>query len=383
MRHLRRPEPEARVSPALAGRALDNSTAGTVSTHAFIGGSSCRGETGATAKIWDGTNAMGINLTRVLAAPLAIVALGLAAPPAAAQDAATDARLKKAESEIRALQRKVFPGSDGKFFEPEISSAQASGATAARPSTTAVTDILARLDAMETQIARLTSQTEENTNAITQLGTRLGALEVTSGAAAAAAAPKPIAADVNLAAMTGGASARPTATPTPTPAVAAKPTPTPTPPATRPAGPTAQRLAAVQAIAKPQTDDPGDDEYSYGFRLWEARFFPEAQQQLTLFVEKHPRHVRISYGRNLLGRAYLDDGKAKEAAPWFLKNYQTDKQGARAADSLLYLAEAMIAMKDTKRACIALAEFGETYPAVASGRLKSQYDASRGKVTCN
>ena len=43
----------------------------------------------------------------------------------------------------------------------------------------------------------------------------------------------------------------------------------------------------------------------------------------------------------------------------------------------------MIAMKDTKRACIALAEFGETYPAVASGRLKRQYDADRGKVKCN
>ena len=75
--------------------------------------------------------------------------------------------------------------------------------------------------------------------------------------------------------------------------------------------------------------------------------------------------------------------KPAEAAPWFLKNYQADKQGARAPDSLLYLAESMIVQKDTKRACIALAEFGETYPAVASGRLKSQYDADRGKVKCN
>ena len=107
------------------------------------------------------------------------------------------------------------------------------------------------------------------------------------------------------------------------------------------------------------------------------------EQQLSLFVEKYPNHSQISYGRNLLGRAYLDDGKAKEAAPWFLKNYQSDKQGARAPDSLLYLASAMIAMNDTKRACIALAEFSETYPAVASGRLKSQYDADRAKVKCN
>lgn len=320
---------------------------------------------------------MGMNFTRAALASLALA--GMALPSvASAQDAQTEARLKKAEAEIRALQRKVFPGGDGTYFEPQITGAQRATSTAT-PSTTAVTDILARIDAMEAQIARLTAQSEENANAIAQLGTRLGALEVTTGAAAAAAGPKPATPDVNLSAMTGGASAaRPTPTPTPAPAKV-----TPTPAAPKPAGPTASRLAAVQAIAKPATDDAGDDEYSYGFRLWEAGFFPEAQQQLSLFVEKYPRHERISYGRNLLGRAYLDDGKAKEAAPWFLKNYQTDKQGARAPDSLLYLAEAMVALKDTKRACIALAEFGETYPAVASGRLKSQYEGDRAKVKCN
>ena len=318
---------------------------------------------------------MGITVNRAVAVPLGLLALATAAWPASAQDASTDSRLKKVETEVRALQRKVFPGSDGKYFEPEVSAVQPTG-TAARPSTTAVTDVLARLDALEGQIARLTSQTEENTNAIAQLRTRLGALEVTSGAAATAAGPKPAAADANLTAMTGWAAR-------PAPAGTNGTPPSSPPPAAKPAGPTAQRLAAVQAIAKPQTDDPGKDEYDYGFRLWEAKFYPEAQQQLSLYVEKYPRHAQISYGRNLLGRAYLDGGKPSEAAPWFLKNYQSDKQGARAPDSLLYLAETMIAMKDTKRACIALAEFGETYPAVASGRLKSQYDADRGKVKCN
>ena len=48
-----------------------------------------------------------------------------------------------------------------------------------------------------------------------------------------------------------------------------------------------------------------------------------------------------------------------------------------------YLAVSMKAMKDTKRACIALAEFGETYPALATGRLKNQYDADRAKVKCS
>jgi len=40
-------------------------------------------------------------------------------------------------------------------------------------------------------------------------------------------------------------------------------------------------------------------------------------------------------------------------------------------------------MGDTRRACIALAEFGETYPAVATGRLAAEYEANRRKVRCN
>ncbi|WP_338445385.1 tetratricopeptide repeat protein [Pelagerythrobacter marensis] len=310
---------------------------------------------------------------RAILGVLAIVTVGAGTGPALAQDGSAEARLRKLEAEVRALQRTVFPGPEGRFFQPEISGASQSRANAgqtppAMPSTTAVTDILARLDALEAQIQSLTAQTESNANALGQLETRLAALEVTGGAAAGQGGGSTAAQD-NLSAMTGGASTPAAATPPPPP-----------PPA---AGPTAARLAAVQEIAKPQTDDPGDDEYSYGFRLWDAGFYPEAQQQLALFVEKYPDHWRTTYGRNLLGRAYLDAGKPEEAAPWFLRNYQADKQAARAPDSLLYLAEAMIAIKDTSRACIALAEFAETYPAIATGRLSDQYEANRRKVSCN
>ena len=282
------------------------------------------------------------------------VALAVTAMPAAAQDS-SEARMRKLEAEVRALQRKVFPGGDGRYFEPQIT-----GQPAAQPSvssttsTTAVTDILARLDALEAQLQRLTAQYEVGSNAMRLLEERIEVLEASNAPAPVAAAP-----------------AQTATTP------AAQPTPPPV------AQPSPERVAAVQAITKPQTDDAADDEYSYGFRLWEAGFFPEAQQQLTLFVERYPDHWRATYGRNLLGRAYLDDKKPDDAAPWFLRNYQTDKNGARAGDSLLYLGEAMIALGDTKRACIALAEFGETYPALAAGRLQTQYERNLGKVTCS
>ena len=288
-------------------------------------------------------------------------ALAITSLPASAQDQGTDARLKRVEAEVRALQRKVFPGPDGKFFQPEVSTAQAQQPTTlATPSTSAVTDILGRLDALEAQVQRLTAANEQYGHEIGGLTDRVKALE------AAATAP--------LAATSPPAGDGPSAAPPPS---AGKPTPAPA------SVPSAERLAKINAIEKPQTGNAATDEYTYGFRLWDAKLYPEAEQQLTKFVEKYPDSAMISYGRNLLGRAYLDDGKPKEAAPWFLKNYQSDKTGARAGDSLLYLAESMIALKDTKRACIALTEFAETYPALVTGRLKADYQTDRAKAKCN
>ena len=313
-----------------------------------------------------------VSAMRATIAALAMTgtALGAFAGPAHAQS--DDARLRKIEAEIRALQRTVFPGGDGRFFTPENITPDASSrpTTTGTPATSAVTDILVRLDAIEAQVARLTAQAEENRNMLMGVNSRLDALEAAEAAAVVAEQTPPA-----LIERSPSTSTQPAAQPS-GPIL-------PPPPEDIPAGPSDERLAAVQAIAKPQTDDAGDDEYSYGYRLWNAGFFPEAQQQLALFVEKYPDHWRTTYGRNLLGRAYLDDGKPREAATWFLQNYQANKQAERAPDSLLYLAESMIALEDTRRACIALAEFGDTYPALATGRLQSQYEADREKVTCN
>lgn len=316
---------------------------------------------------------------------LLLAGLGTAMLPsaAAAQD---EARLRKIEAELRALQRTVFPGGDGRYFTPEVdtSQPQTQPQTVGTPSSSALTDVLARLDALETQLARLTARSEENANEITQLQAQVKEALASGAAPADVVEPSGI---IPVPADNGPAAAPAAAVRTPASASAtnsSSPRAT-TVPATTPAratGPSAARLAAVQAIAKPSTDDAGEDEYSYGYRLWEAGFYPEARQQLSLFLQKYPTHARVSFGRNLLGRAFLDDGQPREAATHFFENYQKDKNGARAADSLLFLSEAMVSIGDTNRACIALAEFGDTYPALATGRLKEQYDRDRSKVTC-
>lgn len=339
-----------------------------------------------------------------------VLVMTITSLPVSAQDNLAEARLRRMEAEIRALQRQVFPGTDGKVFSPEITQQAAATPAAGQPATTPMTDMLARMDALESQVARLTAQAEQNANHLAQIEARLAPPPAVEGPAAAALAPAATATTTN--AVQTPAAPQLTAAPPPAAQPPAAQPPAAQPPAAlppkanvtapvaaasqaprsasatvarsaTPAAPSAQRVAAVRAIVKPQTEDPGEDEYNYGFRLWDAKFYPEAQQQLKLMVDKYPRHALISHARNLLGRAFLDDGKPREAAQWFLQNYNADKAGERAPDSLLYLAESMRRLNDTSRACIALAEFGESYSREAAGRLKTQYDQTRSTVKCN
>jgi TolA-binding protein len=294
---------------------------------------------------------------------LACAGTTLSTPLFAQDDAA--ARIKKLEGEVRALQRKVFPGGDGKYFEAQIAApATVTTAQPAVPETTPMTALLTRVDTLETALARATAQNEENANRLAKLEARLATMDATADPAPAEATLAPASTPARPASITGSLAANTAAM-------------------TATARPSEDRIAAVAAIEKPASGDKGEDEYLYGYRLWDAKFFPEAAAQLKATVDKYPRHKRISYARNLLGRAYLDDGKPGTAAQTFLQNYQADKAGDRAPDSLLYLAVAMTRLKETQRACLALAEFAEVYPAEAAGRLSGQYASAKSAVKCN
>ena len=301
----------------------------------------------------------------------AVAALALSAsamsPVWAQTSADTEVRIRKVESEVAALQRVVFPGTDGRFF-PQVQSGQPTSIQPGSAASTPSMDMLARMDALEGQVARLTAQVEEDHNRVDKLTARLVAIETGIKPVVTTAPASSSSTDSNLAAM--GAAPKPAAV-----KPAAKPAAS--------ADAAAKRVAAVRAVAKPKTKDAGDDEYSYGFRLWEAKFFPESGQQLKMFLQKYPKHPRTSYARNLLGRDYLDDNNAHEAAGWFLQNYKLEPKGDRAPDSLLYLAEAMRQLGDTSRGCVAIKQFAATFSAEAAGRLKSQYDATSAGLKCN
>lgn len=288
------------------------------------------------------------------------IALMLAAP-AMAQDANIDGRVGKLEKEMRAVQRQVFPGGAGKFLEPDIQSPNAPKTSV--QSSTATADLIARVDALESQLATLTGQVEQHSNNARSMDTRLKAIEAQLKAQSEPAATT---------------SALPAASAAPTP-VAVKPKPAAMPAAAKPSP---ARTAAVAAIERPGTGDGFEDGYNYGYRLWESKFYPEAQVTLEETITKFPKHKRTSFARNLLGRSWLDDKKPATAVKVFYDNYKNDPRGERAPESLFFLGSALTDLGKTAEACEAFGELAKAYPDAATGRLADRIASGKTRAKC-
>lgn len=300
---------------------------------------------------------------------------------AVAQDANIDGRVGKLEKEMRAVQRQVFPAGAGKFIAPDIQSP-----TATKPenttTTSATSDLLVRVDALEAQLATLTGQVEQQGNNMRGLEARLKILEAQLASAQLASAPQETEVPATAQATTAP-SVLPAAAPVPA-AVTVKPKPVvaAAKPVATAAKPSAARVAAVAAIERPATGDAFEDGYTYGFRLWEAKFYPEAQATLEETLKTYPKHRRASFLRNLLGRAWLDDKKPNTAVKVFYDNYKADPRGERAPDSLFFLGSALTDLGKTAEACEAYGELTRAYPDVASGRLADRVTAGKTRAKC-
>jgi len=241
-------------------------------------------------------------------------------------------RVDRIEQELRAVQRRVFPGGRAQFVEPEISG-QAPAQTSVGTSGDALANLVSRVDALETQLRVLTGQVEEQgfrsrqlEDQVTRLRTELqGRLDRLEGA------NRPVAA-------------------TPPPAAA---------PATPPARQPAEAPAETPA---PRPADAAEEAYNAGYRLWSNRQYTEAQASLEAAATRHAGSRWVSWMRNLQGRAYLDDNKPATAARIFLANYQENARGERAADSLYFLGQSLTRLNRRAEACRVYDELEQVYP---------------------
>ncbi len=319
------------------------------------------------------------------------VALMTVAAAASAQSTpgTLDLRVGKLEKEMKAVQRTVFPS--GVPVQPDLSAAPVPASPAGTPASAPLADLTTRVDTLEKSLSALTGSAEQNGYRIRQLEealakvqARLSALDgsgtqPTGAAPAVPASGGPAPASENLAATTVS---------TPAPRV---PSPAVTKPAAAPvvkatpavAKPDPARKAAIAAVELPATGDAVEDDYSYGFRLYTAKLYPEAQAKLKEFTAKYPpTNKRWSYAQNLLGRAYYDEGKPALASVAFYDNYQKAPRGERAADSLTWLGQALIKLKKPVDACKVFDELNDVYGAKLTADQKARAAKGRADAKC-
>lgn len=279
-------------------------------------------------------------------------------------------RVSTLESQMRAVQRQVFPGGDPRYFAAEPAPAPPpapSAEPAAAEGQAQLFELLQRVERLEAQQRALTGQVEElqfrlktlegaveRARADTEF--RLDTLEgrrPATGAAAASAAPAG-----GAAAVTAGAA--PAAAPSPAPGT--RPPASAAAPAPAPADPEAQYLAA------------------YG--LYTARDYARAAAELEAFAKANPSHPRASNAQYWAGRSEMQLGRHAEAARLFLAGYQTWPRGQRAAESLLWLGKALTAMRQPKAACQALDQLRTAYPERLTGSLAAENARARSEAQC-
>lgn len=306
---------------------------------------------------------------RILIA-VAILAAGSGWSAPVLAQSAIEGRVDRLEREMRAVQRRVFPGGAGRTVEPEIVAPPLDLSAPGVPAGSPIANLETRLTSLESQLATLTGQIEQAQYRNRQLEESFEAYKRATDARLTA---------IERGAATGtGTTAPATGAPAPTPRPAAGGTTTARPPAID-----AGRAERIAAVERPATGDAPEDAYVYGYRLWQARLYPEAQAELRGMVAKFPQHRRASYAQNLLGRAYLDEGKPNLAAIAFLENYKKMPKGERAPDSLHYLAQALLKLNRQKEACEAYAELDEVYGTTLSASLRSEVNAGRTAAKCS
>lgn len=284
---------------------------------------------------------------------LAVILLAGCAAPVLAQPQPVERRINKLEQEMRAVQRKVFPGGAGAIVEPEIRQQPTAAGPGGLPAGSAVSDLTARVDALEAQLATLTGQIEQSGFRVRQLEEMLNRFR--SEAEARFASMEQASAPLAPAAQAAAQSEAPSA-------------------------PAAE--AAVQA-ADASAVDAAEEAYNRGFRLWEKKDYAGAQAALDAMAKKYPQHPKASWARNLAGRAYLDEGKPATAAKVLLNNYQADPKGERAADSLLFLGEALMKLGKPVEACQVYNELRDVYGTSMRDFLKERLPKARAAAKCS
>lgn len=344
----------------------------------------------------------------------AVLVTALSLPAAAQELEMQDMidRLERMDRDIKALNLKVYRGTDAVSAVTPVTGEEIKGPLGARLSI--------RLNELENQLRQMNGQIEETAYRISQLNTRLDKLvadvdyrltALESGNPAVRPNPMDQAAlqdpqqpgastlqTEQLAPPEGAQVASPLPTLPPQQGVLGTLTQeeinqpiTPVQPAV-PAQPQTQvtQLPATTTVQPAQPAAPALDTanmtpeaiYQASRQMLMRSEFSQAETSFKGFLEKHKDHKLTGNVRYWLGETYYVQGDYPQAAATFLEGYQKSPRGAKAPDSLLKLGMSLTRMEKNTEACATFRKLRGDFPKMPA-HLSKTLERERTSAKCN
>ncbi|MBV8970788.1 MAG: tetratricopeptide repeat protein, partial [Sphingomonadaceae bacterium] len=118
------------------------------------------------------------------------------------------------------------------------------------------------------------------------------------------------------------------------------------------------------------------------YALYTAKDYAGAASAMTDFLAANPKAARASNAEYWLGRSYMAQEQYALAAKAFLAGYKNFPTGDRAPESVLWLGNALAALKKPKEACQAYDELPASYGDRLTPALKAQLAKGRKDAKC-
>lgn len=293
---------------------------------------------------------------RISIAAAALLAVGVG-PAHAQRVVSPEQRIERLESQLRQVQRQVFPRG-----QPAATAGFSDEPAATQSSVRTLND---RLNGLERQIADLVRQSEENGHRLTVIQAELAKMRTDQDDRIGALERAAAAAQVPTAGIASNAISSPAVTTTTLP-----------PPA-------AVATVPGSTVAASNAPDAGELAYDEGYQLWRTGKYDAAISSLRAFSSAFPKHRRKSWADNLVGRSLLDKGEPRAAAEALLANYRSNPKGERAPDSLYYLGQALMQLRQPGQACKAYSELEDVYGSSMRAELKRLLPAAKSEASCS
>jgi tol-pal system protein YbgF len=244
------------------------------------------------------------------------------------------------------------------------------------------------VNAFERDLRDLTGRTEELqnqlrnlNNTLSDLGTRMTALEARVGTAAISpldTLPSVPVSDPSAAAVSSDPASPVSIAPSlPVPVTPNAPAPSNSP-TVEPLGNLSMSSETGQAVV------PASDPtlaYENAMTMLKQKNYTGAEKTFSDFLTAFKDHQLAPNARYWLGETYFAQQKYDQSARVFAEGYQQAPKGSKAADNLLKLGLSLAATGNTTDACIALGQISKDFPSGASA-VRSRAVSEMKRMKC-